>query len=547
MTKNAAVVAELNAARRLVEEMDFEQASPALESVFEKIYKSHFFPLLEHVLALKLSVDKNTNNNEALFIDLMLRVSPYISSSVALRLRELDAYTRDFMNDPVEIIFPKQYLNLLPFKTEIRYSAQTVVCGNNVSMIVTFHSLLSEPFSLSELLVGVKCADGSVRIDSFGSLELNPKQSLRLTKEIAVSCSEEIAFVTYRINKISYKVNDLNSTVRVQARPDDSISRFDIIPAPLFFCGATIPFSAKITAERERIQNSMFAVRVTKGDGVEINVTGKCGDVAITENAFCSLGDIEIGESKDIELSIVASQPVTCSLDFDLNFDCASGKAELHQALPITFEKPYSISTNFFDTEMHPINSKTQADALIVENSITNCVDTEMTLEEIVPSFEQLGASDLPVVLSPGEQYSFLGKISSNEKQTVKIKYLSGTAVRGQYSYRFSCGTIANRSFTASLSHPSIIARNTEFEAVLLLTNKTDDLLTLIIATSYSSEFVFEGPKVMNIPLFPLQEKSVTLRMVPLRPGNAFMPQVSVGLVGDKSPKIFTPSIIVTY
>ena len=560
---NRAIFQELEAASLLVDHGNYDEAGPALRTVFDKILERNYFPLLERVLFLKRSVDKNTDNDDQLLVDSLLLTSPYLRSNCAdLRVNELYAYTENAEEGKV-IEFPKEYAKLLPFKCSVKYHPEQVVCGSVSQVVIDFSSFFENSFLLNDLSVWFTKSDGTTDVASLGEFQLHEKASTRLNLQRSLPLKvdwEKVSFVSYKVNQVMFKVEYQEESL-LRARLDESICQIAIQQDVLAVTWAKTPVTVTVTAAKEKLTN--VKIRLTPSDGTMKDCDVLCGDIKRGEEKV--LGDVELGDSLTVDMLVFSKSPRRSIVGFDIEFDAeTSGHGEIHKEFEVTFLLPFSVAVSLYDQNMQVITIKTKnvngksermvpeilnSDFVYAETSITNLLPIPITLRGVKATFEPLTTKDLPMDLETGEQYRFMGQIKKEGQHGLEIRYAFDKQPKCSFRCMFGKIKVLKRDFKAFLEYPSIVQKNTPFDVTLHVVNLTDWSRTLTVEAEFLNKFMVEGPKNRSIPLLGREDRSVTFRMVSFITGSTILPQISVSSHENdtKNTVVLKSPIVITY
>ena len=567
---NKAIYQELESASSLIDYGKYEEAGPTLQSVFDKILKRNFFPLLERVLFLKRSVDKNMDNHEQLLIDSILLTSPYLrSGNSELRINELYAYTENAKPGTI-IEFPNEYSRLLPFKCVVNYHPREVVCGAVAQVTVDFSSYFADQFLLNELSIEFLRSDGSTEVKSLGEFNLHPKASRRIPIERSLALKidwERVSFVQYRVNQVTFRVAYQDDAL-LRARLDESMCRIDIEQNALTVVSAKTPIWLVLNADKENLSDVKLRISPPNGAVNGCDVLCRYGDIEIHKGEEANLGSIELGHSIRVEMIVACGAPRRCTLSFGVSFDAEiSGRGEIQKSYPVTFLIPFAIMVNFYDQNMQTIPVKTttvnrklireippieNSDFVYAETSIVNQLPAPMTIRVVETTYEIIPVGDLPMELSQGEKYTFIGKIKKVKKDRrhgLLVRYSLENHPKCMFRCPFDEIRIAHRDFEVRIEHPSIVERNKPFDVVLHIVSVSDWDQTVTVESEIVNQFMVEGHRRRHIPLWGREDKAITFRMVAFATGSAVLPQISVFSSDDATapPAIFKSPIVVTY
>jgi hypothetical protein len=177
-----AILMDMTIAFLMPSKMDYESATQSLNRAFERLMSANYFPLLEQVLTLRISVDRNTENIKQLLMDSLLLTSEYLRSGfLATRWEELNAYAASYPEMVVDFPSDAALTNFFPFSFEVGYEASKITFGQMAYLVVTFRSRTSTRFTISDLLVNF--SRGATELspvvkemqDTIGALECGPR------------------------------------------------------------------------------------------------------------------------------------------------------------------------------------------------------------------------------------------------------------------------------------------------------------------------------------------------------------------------------------
>ena len=548
----------------LYEKNQLAESKKELNSIFNELLISNYFPLMHQVLFLRSNINKKLKFYEDYCSDILLLISPLINNSNSFEIFEsLLLFLKDI--EPITIPIPPPLIPLLPIKLEIFYDSYEIVAGNKPQIILKIISYLPDIVKFDDIMVFCDHIPGQLIGESLGSLIVEPKKRIFLKKFInippAVS-NQTINSVLLSFNNLKIKI-DQNFGLSLKVSPDASACMIDVKMPERCITGALLPFSINLTAGDQKLNNlSIDFIYDEKIYPIKILNKNDNNNEILKNNHF---DNIEPNQSLNLDLYIQSLMPIFTKVIMIVSFDTAlSGKGDFKRPLLFNFQPPFEASVRLFDENFDEC-SKTNGllletgSIIHLETILTNNLEIPVNINSLSSNIKKIDIDGLPVTLLNGESFTFFGIINKGGEGNISIEYNAEDV--GNCIFTFKCPKIQEftRPVTFEFESPSMAIKLKEFESKIIIDRKGDDIYNELIEVNIEierkevqndhSSFFYSGPVKKLIRIGRNQKKEISLKFLPLETGSMFLPKITLSTnIKDGMPKrIFKLPIVVAY
>ena len=553
---------KLSLIRDLAKAEKFNEELAHLDSGVKVIIGANYFPLLDPFLTERMKVHTHLSNTALACVDCMLLASPRVRNPNAASLYQSFV---EFATgkEPQEVDLDPVLQPLFPFVVRVHYDREHCVAGSRP--IVTLSIASKAEFSVSfESISIVFNQDDSPTDDIFvmgESITIAGRGVWRVSRERELKPAisvETIKAVIVKLHGVSVKIaRTFCDPLRIS--PDESACKFEYVLPKRFIVGAVLPVRVKLSAVEQRLDqvSVQFRSDVRAGGGWEptdLVVSARCGDISIGKEKAI-LGNLEPGTAFDIDLTIRHGAPVFCRLVMSLGFSTAlSGVGEFEKQITFDFVSPFTAQMRMYDSnyqELPPgVLSFEKGEEIHVEMSCTNDMEFPMTICGVNSTTARIDTVDLPVVIEPGEVFTFLGTLSEPGVADVLITY--ETELTGRCEYRGYSRRVEQfaRRVKFDFISPATVVRHQEFETRIVIDNTAPnaELAVIMLEVQNAPGFFVNGPTKKMVTVFRGRTKEIPIRFLPLEAGSTTLPPILLAdTCGKMEPKKFMVPIVVTF
>lgn len=559
----SAISENLSRARALFDEKKFDDELALLNSSITTIIKSNYFPLLEPFLSERMKIAQETGDIATFCTDALLRADPHVRCPNPAAVFE--SYLSASAGKPETTVELEPHLQpLFPIFVRARYDCESCVAGSQPTVLISVSSKAEFPIDITSLslVFGHDSAVGDETCEVSGPFKLTPHGASKFTHQRTLKPSvslERIESVIVRIGCVSLKFSCDSPPLRIL--PDENACRIEYSLPKQCIVGAVLPVRVTLAAERQRLENLSVRLESEVRTGgawepTDLIVSASCGGKDITGGTV-ELGALAPGASLELEMSVKKPSPVFCRLLMTVAFSTElSGVGEFKKELTFDFVTPFTAQMRMYDSnyqELRPDNLKFEKGSEIyIETSCRNDMDFPITVLEVKSSMASVDCVDMPVVISPGEVFTFLGTVTEPGVADVTISYETELTGKCEYSGRTTPVVQLSRGVRFDFVSPATAVRHQEFEAEIVIDNTEgeSDLASVMMIVDFqpSQGFFVNGPTKKMIPVFKGKKKVVPIKFFPLDAGSTTLPPIVLKDMGSTfEEKRFSAPIVVTF
>ena len=556
------IQSKLTLVRELAKQDKLPEQLAHLDSGINGIIASNFFPLLDPFLAERMRVNKLLSNTANFCVDCLLRSSPQMRNPAAA------ACYREFVEfaagkDPQTVDLAPALQPLFPIVFKARYDREHCIAGARPFVSLSVASKAEFPIEIDSVSIVFNQDEGLVDdVFTMGEKFTLPARGMvqfKKERELKPAISEErIKAVIIKMESVSLRVvRDFCEPLRIS--PDESACKVDYVLPKRFVVGAVLPVRVVLTACEQRLEkvSVQFSSEVMVGgmwEPTELIVSGKCGDKSVGKDKTV-VGNLEPGESLNIDLMVRHGVPVFCRLLWKLGFSTAqSGVGEFEKQVTFDYVAPFTAQIRMYDSnyqELPPgVLSFEEGSEIHVEMSCTNHMEFPMTIHEVNSTKARIDSVDLPVVVEPGEVFTFIGTISEPGVADFCITY--ETELTGRCGYRGHTKRVERfaRGVKFDFVSPATVVRHQEFETKIVIDNTAPgaELAVVMMEVQNAPGFFVNGPTKKMVTVFRGRKKEIAIKFFPLEAGSTTLPPILLADTCSKyEPKKFVVPIVVTF
>ena len=553
---------KLRRARDLFAEQKFDEERTLLDQSIDGIIKLNYFPLLDPFLAERMKLAKATGDVAGLCIDALLRADPHVRTrDAAAVFKEFVAEAEGKGEQAVEL--PRSLQPLFPVVVRAHYGCESCVAGTQPTVFVSVASKAG--FAVDIASVALVLGHDSVAEDEVceitGAFTLNARGVAKFSAERNVKPAvavERIEAVIVRIGCVCVRfTGEFCAPLRIL--PDEGACRIDYVLPKRCIVGAVLPVRVTLAADTQKLENLSvkFASEARPGvawEPAEVIVAARCGDKDLTKGAV-ELGSLEAGSSLELELSVKQGAPVLCRIVMTVAFSTAlSGVGEFQKEMTFDFVAPFTAHMRMYDCNYQEMTSGVfsfeKGSHMYVETSCLNNMEFPITVLEVKSSMSEIDCVDLPIVIAPGEEFTFIGTVTEAGVAEVSIAYETELTGRCEYSKKTPQLVQFTRGVSFDFVSPATAVRHQEFEAEIIIDNTDGDteLATVMVEVQMSHWFFVNGPTKKIIPVFKGKKRVIPIKFFPLDAGSTTLPSIVLTDTGGKcEPKKFSAPIVITF
>jgi hypothetical protein len=548
----ATILVNLGIAFQEISKLDPTNAILFLNRAFDQLLDANYFPLLEFVLQLRVSMDLRTDNHKQLFIDCLIRTSEYLHCPMLeTRWAELLAYASELPEMTLQFPANPRLVNLLPFRFAVRFEPDEVRPGDTADLIFTFRSATRCSFTIDDIALnlmrkGVRVHDLSEQIGPIESKRpaLFTFHRSRVYQEGV--WSEKVVTIDLVIRGIRFRFR-LPAPVSVKVLPPDFPCRLEAKLPALFFSECSTKISFRLFADTDPLARLVVEINshdLESGRSLPA-LHGSCGTIQLVQAELVALPDVPVNGTLDFELFVCSQKAGTYDVTWTVHYTTARfGPCSVEQQHRIHFQDPFFVDARFSDANFHPIvfgdvvkrNTIVKQLPIGVNDSVVylqtmlrNNVGFPLRISSIQPTFQVLGPNEFPILLAEGESFVFIGTVDFRVPHRLEVRYDFPDIETGVFVYAYDEILPLDRTIHASLNAPGEVVRNRPFQATLRLENISENVVLVEVACSPSRNFLVDGPGKRLIPLFGTQCKIVDFTVVALSTGSETLPMIKVG------------------
>ncbi|EAY04935.1 hypothetical protein TVAG_039870 [Trichomonas vaginalis G3] len=529
------VIANISKTKELVDNGYFAGAANLIGDCFEKVVSYNFYPLLDSILDLKETIDKNTNHIELSIFDTVLRQSRLIRSPKSEEL--FDRFLEESKTcSKICLPIHERFVRIFPIATKLRFPNTEVSTGKDIEFDLHLESFLTKNIHCDDINIEFTVDDGQPFVHSLGPRDLSNLTPTKISGTFTPPPKKRMlraASINLVVNNITLTFES-TFTEKIFIIPDESSCKIDVSMPTQCVIGTKLPLKITITSGDLTLHNVQTSFIYEQSQSA-ITLSGTYNGNPIEK--VNNLGDMEANSTINLDLSIMTHVELQTAIMLTVSFNTDEfGTGVFKKPLKFNFISPFKTKMEYlnqdFEVQILPVIDNPDA-SVIIETTLTNVLSIPITISFITGTIDFFDINCLPSTVKPKESFTFLGQTSNPIFHEILVDFHAEGIDEG--SICFKTPEIKQDLLPIQIKYeaPDCSTINDVIDCKIIIERgqglpNESELLNFTLCVEKTPNFFLEGPGKLNFHMWRNQKKEIPIKYIPLTTGFLYLPKINI-------------------